>query len=338
MIHRYASLPHYAEHLDPIWRALPEHVRGESWSPRSRSWWGSPLPAPRARPGGLVLVASFADVRKLSGRHRLVYVEHGAGQTYDGDPESQGNGSYSGGGGHGAVDLFLAPSDHVAERWRRRYDVPAVAVGSPKLDRWHGGSHQRRPTASTPLVAVTFHWNCQLIPETTWALPHYRAALEQLRDDVRGAGAELLGHGHPRGWPALRAVWSELGVPHTPHLADVLDQASVLVGDNTSALYEFASLDRPVVVLNAPWYRREVHHGLRFWRYVPGLQVDEPEQLSPVVLHALARPDDDAALRRHAVRHVYAATDGQAASRAAAAIVEVLSAEPVRRPSPSNRE
>lgn len=323
-VHLYASKPHYAEHLWPIWNAIPAELRGESWSPRSSCWWGSPLPHPRVRPPGHVMVAAFADARKMAPR-RLVYVEHGAGQTYDGDTAGRGNGSYSGGDGLDAADLFIAPGEHVARRWRQRYDRPVSVAGCPKLDDWHACRRGHRATGARPLVAVTFHWECSLVPETLSARRHYEDALTSLRDAVRACGGELLGHGHPRAWGSLRALWASLGVPHTPHLADVLDQADLLAGDNTSALYEFASLDRPVVVLNAPWYRRDVDHGLRFWSHVPGVEVDEPDLLADTVINALTGDTPTTtSLRRRAVDHVYAHRDGRAAERAAAAIAEVL--------------
>lgn len=177
-----------------------------------------------------------------------------------------------------------------------------------------------------PVVAVTFHWDCQLIPETRSAFPHYRAALHDLVNAVRAAGGEVWGHGHPRAWGRLQRTWRTLGVPLVPDMADVLDGAGVLVADNTSAAYEFASLDRPVITLNAPWYRRNVEHGLRFWSHVPGDQVNDPAELAPVVLRALAGPEHPhvTALRRRAVAHVYDRCDGHAADRAVAAILEVL--------------
>jgi hypothetical protein len=78
-------------------------------------------------------------------------------------------------------------------------------------------------------------------------------------------------------------------------------------------LYEFASTGRPVVVMNAPQYRRDVHHGLRFWDYPPGLQVDRPEQLADTIARALSDPEPARALRAAAVAETYAYTDGRAA-------------------------
>lgn len=118
---------------------------------------------------GLIIVASWIDAQKCSGRP-LVYVEHGAGQTYrftDGR-------CYAGSEGLSDVVLFLAPGEHVAHRWREAYPQAVVeAVGCPALDR-----HLRPPQNQDdeddhedqderaggdehrPIVALTSHWTC----------------------------------------------------------------------------------------------------------------------------------------------------------------------------------
>lgn len=270
----------------------------------------------------------------------LVFVEHGAGQTYDGDPAAADNPCYPGGTGLERVVLFLAPNQDVAQRWRARYpQAPAVVVGCPKLDAWHSGA---AAGAVTPLrkaepertaapghgpgvavVALSFHWDCHLIPETTSAWPHWDPALAPLVAAAARSGWELWGHGHPRLWGRIERRWRALGVRLVPELADVLDHASLLVIDNSSAAYEFASLDRPVLSLNAPWYRRHVEHGLRFWSHVPGLALDDPRDLVDGIELALSDPPMAKALRARASERVYAQRDGHAAQRAVAALAEL---------------
>lgn len=319
-----------------MWAALPDEARGTFWSPSRTEPWGDALDRHRDRTR-LVLVASARDAATMH-TNPLVYLEHGAGQTYGGDPATAGNTAYAGGVGHDRVVLFLCPNEHVAAAWRAAYpEARAVAVGCPQLDHWHGplqeqeqqdhdqhddhdgsGGHADDGTA-LPVVAVTFHWDCGLAPETRSAWRHYDRHLPALAADPRW---RLLGHGHPRLWPTIKGRWAQLGIDHTRDLADVLDRADLLVGDNTSALYEFASLDRPVVVLNLPSYRRHVEHGLRFWSHPPGLQVDRPDQLAPTIARALADPPAARQIRARAVARVYAHTDGHAAGRAATAILE----------------
>lgn len=268
------------------------------------------------------MVAAFVDARKLTGTTELIYVEHGAGQSYDGDPRGLGHGSYSGGSGLDAVALFICPRQEIADRWMNRYDVPAVAVGCPKLDRRHAASDRLR--SDPPTVAVSFHWENPLVPESRSALGHYERHLSGLIRAVRAAGGELVGHGHPRAWGALWRLWRRLGVDPVEDLDVVFDRATVFVADNTSALYEFASLDRPVVVLNAPWYRRDVDHGLRFWETIPGIQVDDGADLLDAIAEAVPDPPYLSAVRHDAVARTYASTDGHAAERAVRAIEETF--------------
>jgi hypothetical protein len=322
LIDAFASLRHYADHIQPVWSALPREVRGTFWRPGA---------VPRRRDiTNHVLVASFRDAETMGGS-RLLYVEHGAGQSYDGDPRGQGNGSYSGGTGLERARLFLCPSERVAARWRERYDVPAVAVGCPRLDalqkpRGETGLawHKTGEAPLQPAVAVTFHFECGLVPETRSAWRHYDHALPGLVTDPRW---RVVGHGHPRLWPSIQRRWHELGVDHYADPDVVLGQADVLVGDTTSLLYEAAALGIPVVCLNAPFYRRDVEHGLRFWSHPPGLQVDHPRELPEAIARAL---DDGPALRSMRSAAVAAAygglVDGHASERAAAAILEVVRA------------
>lgn len=185
------------------------------------------------------------------------------------------------------------------------------------------GAHGGEDTAA--VVALTFHWHCSLVPEMDWAFRHYDAALPALVAAAEVRGWELLGHGHPRAYGALVRRWKALGIEAVPSFADILDRASVLCGDNTSALPEFASVGKPVVWLSAPWYRRDVDHGSRFWTWPAGqVCVDEPEDLVSGIERALADPPEVQAAREAMVRSVYAFTDGHAAERAAAAIVERL--------------
>jgi hypothetical protein len=305
----YSTHPHYAEHMRPVWNALPVELRGV---------WATVGPDPdRAR---RQLVAN-----RFRGRP-VVYVEHGAGQTYAGDERAAAHGSYSGGAGLDNVELFVCPSERVAARWRARYpSARTVVVGCPKLDSWH--ARPRQPAqldGARPLVVLSWHWQCELIPETQSALRHYVAALPELSSRCMAAGASLVGHGHPRSGESLARLYGRHSVPYWRDSARVLACADVLVCDNSSLMYEAASLGIPVVALNAPWYRRDVEHGLRFWSHVPGVQVDEPSELGSVVLGEVTAPGTHAALRSRAVAEAYAYTDGQAAARAAAAIVELL--------------
>lgn len=319
MIDLVATLPHYLAHLAPIWRALPDELRGTAYSPGTIPGL-APLPHAWAtdRP---VLVASFMDAQRVGARP-TIYVEHGSGQTYRGDPAGD-HPSYSGGPGHERAALFLSPNETVAARWRERYPAtPSVAVGSPRLDEWHT-SPRARPAGAPLTVAVTFHWECLLVPETRSAWPHFDPVLPEFVARARARGWRVLGHGHPRLWGRIARRWAEIGVDHTAEFDVVLREADVLVVDNSSAAMEFASTGRPVVWLSAPWYRRDVDHGGRFWRWVEaGPHVTEPDV--DALVEAVASAGAWAAVREEIVDEVYPVRDGSAAARAVDAIRRLL--------------
>lgn len=322
----YASRPHYASHLLPVWQALPKHLRGRVYGPDPTQWWVRDAPPSTPDPTTTTMIAGFADLQALRGQGPYIYVEHGAGQHYPGDPLAVNDPSYSGGAGHEDVDLYICPSETVARRWEARYPgVDAVAVGCPVLDAWHSGDRPFMPEPK-PTIAITFHWDCWLVPETRSAFRHYEAGIGPCVAAWRAEGFAVVGHGHPRVSDALGPVWAEHGVP-VVNLGWVYDHADILVADNTSVMYEFASLGRDVVALNAPWYRRTVNHGLRFWSHVPGYQADDVDQLHDLV-SAIAGGDSgaragSALMRAGAVAETYHRVDGYACRRAAMAIAKL---------------
>jgi hypothetical protein len=288
----------------------------------------------------LMIVASHTDARRWPWL-RCAYVEHGAGQTYIGQRDG-----YAGAVGLGNVDLFLAPNEVVAERWRESYSAKVAVVGCPALDqhldavapsaqdgRGDVPVHDRRPAdglrlRGSPVVAVTSHWFCGVVPETMPVLPLYESALRALC----GSGiVQVCGHAHPRAVQRTEALWGRLGVPYEPDPDVVLRSADLLVADNTSLMYEAAAIGLPVLALNAPWnpkrrsgYRRDVEHGLRFWSHVPGLQCDGPDGLASRILDALDDPPAAKQLRAYAATRAYAHRDGRSAQRAADAIEEMI--------------
>jgi hypothetical protein len=313
---------HYVDHLAPIWRALPPELRGRFFVPphvaghaRARgvevTEWANRIPP--WGPGGPIVVAATADYRRaLAAGRPIVLASHGAGQSYlVGDGRISR--SYAGGPGREQAALFLATNEYQAARWRRAYPAtPVEVIGCPKLE----GRPPERGAREGP-VCVSFHWDCQVAPESRTAWPHYREAVFELAREV-----ELVAHAHPRIASLLRPQLEQHGIRFLADFEDVLDTAALYIADNTSTLFEFAALGGPVVVLNAPWFRRGVHHGLRFWEYADvGIQVDEPERLHAAVLEALRDPPEIAARRREVCRAVYPISDP--ARRAAAAIAEL---------------
>jgi hypothetical protein len=247
-------------------------------------------------PDDVVLVASYADLVAVRPHPRIVLMQHGIGQSY-----SSTNPAYPGGRDNDDVGLFLVPGGHPAQRWRDAYpDARVEVVGSPRLD------DLPRRNAGPITIAVTSHWRFPV-------LHHYHSVLRDL-----AAAFPVIGHGHPRA--KLGRFWNTRAVEYVPDFADVCRRADLLIGDNTSALYEFASTGRPVVVLNGPEYRDMPNHGLRFWDAAEvGVNVWHPDELIPAVERALSSRVDDVGRREMALDTVYAYRHG-AAERASAAI------------------
>jgi hypothetical protein len=308
----YASRSHYLAHIAPVYDAL----RRPKSLAVTRDLSGHPLARDRGagavrRGVGPCIVAGYADLfraRRL-GYGPFVLMQHGAGQSYNGDPRSAGNHSYAGAKGHEDVALFIVPGPDPAARWQAAYPRTPVVMAGNLRPLPEKASRDRT-------IAVTFHWPCGLIPEAGTAWPEYRDALPALL-----ARWHVLGHWHPRWGSAVRDWYVRHGIEPVESLTEVALRADVLVADNTSALYEFAATGRPVVVMDSRRYRRDVHHGLRFWSasYV-GVRVDDPRDLADAIGTAYMDPPGLRADRRAAVGMVYSVPDLRGAAEAIAAM------------------
>lgn len=260
------SLPHYLDHMLPIWECLPDEMKGDV---HDQEW---PVRPPRRN--RIAMVAGWQDVQTLRPHHRMIYVEHGAGQAYTGDIKSAAQPGYSASGGfrHGGVELFLAPNDKVAARWQT---APAYGIGCPKMDRWMNAD----PPESNA-VCFAWHWNALVSPEASTAFWDFASHLPQVVAFYKQQGFEVYGHAHPRWNGELDSAMTDFGLTVLPSDSDVYRTTEILFVDNSSIGMEFMSLGRPVVWLNAKKYRRDIHHGGRFWEWTNGVPtIDEPDEL-----------------------------------------------------------
>lgn len=333
-----AGEPHFLDHLAPVWRALPEEVRGEFYilaglEKRAHRAGIAPRDFDENRISGPVLVASWGDLRRIRQRGiaRIAFMEHGAGQSYAGDHQSAEDPSYPGGRGREDVALTLVPNKSSATRWRGAYPGMDVrVVGCPKLDQL-----PTREPGPKPVVALSFHYNAgNGSPEGNSAFHHYRQVLPVLAQHF-----DLIGHAHPRWAERLADHFTRAGIRFVADFDDVCRQADVYLCDNSSTLFEFASTGRPVVVLNSPDYRRDVNHGLRFWEAATvGVQVDGPSadevwdrrhhrRLIESIELAIADPPAQRAAREAALKLAYAYRTG-AAKRAADILAKWMASAP----------
>jgi hypothetical protein len=313
-----AGEPQFLAHLAPIWLALPESVRGTFIvEPRLVEYAASlgieavsgvrPAPIPTYPPprfsGPPALIASYGDqkVARRLGYGPFAFVEHGAGQSYDGDGRNmRRSGSYAGGPDREDNELVLVPNEPCARRWRETYpSAEVVVIGNPWLDLLP----KREPGPQT--VCISFHWQTPqaLGPEAGNALGEYLPVLPDLAKRYN-----VIGHAHPKGdWPdRMRRLFTKHGIPFVADFADVCRQADLYICDNSSTIFEFAATGRPVVLMNSKYYRRDVEHGLRFWEAATvGMQVDKPGDLVETVQAALNDPPEQQQAREAALDIVY---------------------------------
>lgn len=324
----------FIDHAAPVWAAmrdhgqflttcaLADHARSRGIEPTiidaDGLRQGSPPPKAAPGPGPMAFAVSIGDIKvgRRLGYRRFVFMEHGAGQAYAGDQHGARHPSYAGGADREDVELFLVPNEYSAALWRAAYPAAQVeVVGSPRLD-----GLPRRGPGPGPVVAISFHWPGFVAPEAENALGHFLPVLREL-----GERFTVIGHAHPKAdWPVrMQRVYARAGIPFVADFDDVCRQADVYVCDNSTTLFEFAATGRPVVVLNSPRYRRNIHHGGRFWDWADvGIQVDEPANLVASIDRALFDGIEQQANREAALELVYAYRSG-GAERAARAIEAV---------------
>ena len=326
MIDGYASQPHYLRHLQPIWQALPAEMMGAVYVGLNVNELGPygtylGLPVKKGRPPGNghpLLVAGGSDLVYYEARP-VVFVEHGVGQSYQGISDV----SYSGGIGRTAVRLFLCPNEQAAAANRASYpDTPAVVVGCPTVQPATrnipaGADRHERNQA---VIGISWHWDSTIVPETRSSWPYWAGAALHLASHRR-----VVGHAHPKIAREILPWWTHNRVPNTPHWHELDACCDVYVTDNSSTLYEFAASGRPVVVLDAPWYRRDVEHGLRFWDAADvGIRIGDPAELADAVDLAVEDPAALQAARADAVARVCPTIGTAAAAAAAAAIMTLM--------------
>ena len=245
-----------------------------------------------------MLVASWRDTllaRNNIFSNRLIRMEHGAGQNY----HNFDNPAFIGGKGHKDLLAAFVPGAHQYQTLTETEpNLPVAVVGCPKLDFWSmRRPKQRSKDDKTIRVAVSFRYNMfdesakdvylrSSPPEHLSAFSSFRSDIENLVSNLRTSSSlppdtqkglskapeiVLLGHGHPYAMEALEPWWKSLGVTLCGDWEMVLEYADVLVVDNSSIAFEWLAankvrgLNKPLILMNIPDYRRYAAPGMRFW-------------------------------------------------------------------------
>jgi hypothetical protein len=331
----FARRAHYIDHLAPVWNALPPALRGvfhiaaelEPYArqelqlqlqlqlpePQLEFFEGGPLAGDNP-----ILVSAYGDLNKVIRNHRrsIITMEHGVTQGFEG--AAYPNGKI---GNRDRVAFALLPNEYVAERFRAIRETPGEMIGTPKMDVWARGVLVSKPSPR-PTIAIAFHWGDRnsTPPESGSAFEYYRPILRELAKRYH-----MLGHSHPLASPEHRQTMEQAGIEWVGDFREILRRADIYLNDLSSTMYEFLVTGKPVVILNAPWFRRDVHWGIRFWDYSDvGRMVENPGELFDAIDRTLEQYGTIcAAARRLAVKDLYPYA-GHAGYRAAEVITSYL--------------
>ena len=310
----YASQPHYLDHMKPIWDNLNSKFKGKFIITENIEEYAKLLKLnycieePREV---ITLVSSYGDYKNT--KKEVIFMEHGIGFTF-----SNNHPSYAGGKGKDRVVLFL--NQHTITQIKNQKAYPLSKqeiIGVPKTDQY---INLIPVPKDKPTICLSFHWNCKVSPETTSAFSHYASVIPKLNKNKE---FNLVFHGHPHDNKKWEKYCTKNNIKRIKTFDEVIKTADVYVADATSTSYEFAVTGKPVIILNAPWYRKNIHHGIRFWDYIPGPQVDDPKRLELMMLRAVRNPRQWDYIREPVIDKLYPYF-GESAKRAATVIENFL--------------
>jgi Putative glycosyl/glycerophosphate transferases involved in teichoic acid biosynthesis TagF/TagB/EpsJ/RodC len=281
----FARRPHYVDHMAPVYNALPHARRGVFHIAQElESYARQELREPRLEifQGGIpagdnpIIVAAYGDLNKVirNPQRKIITIEHGVTQGF-------GTAAYPNGtiGNRDRASFALLPNEYVARHFRAVRQTPCAVIGTPKMDaylsEWVPVTRPVDP--GRPVLAIAFHWGNrnENPPESGSAWEHYKDILLAL-----GERYQVIGHSHPLAAPIYREAFERVGIEWVEDFREVCRLADIYLNDLSSTMYEFLLTGKPVVVLNAPWFRREIHWGIRFWDYSDvGINVESPFEL-----------------------------------------------------------
>ena len=321
----FARRAHYIDHIAPIWNALPMDRRGVFITTEDLRAYAGGMIDPDAIsiydgqnvPGwDPVLTASYGDMIRAARNlnRKIISCEHGTGHAF-------GTAAYPDGKGkRDLVSLFLMPNEYTARKSQSVRSTPCEVIGTPKMDEYIPALRPR--ISNNPVIAIAFHWGDGNAnpPESGNAWEHYKDILPALAERYN-----VIGHGHPLSVNTFRPAFKQAGIEFVENFRDVLQRADIYINDLSSTMYEFLVTGKPVIVLNAPWFRRDVHWGIRFWEWSNvGINVEDPGRLFNAIDNTIEHYNDICLVERfQAVVALYPYL-GHSAQRAAEVITMYL--------------
>jgi len=307
----FGNWPHFIDHMAPIYKRMDEP--GDFFVPPNLEEYlankgivPTVMDAKEVAPRGNnpLLVAGHGNLQtsylQNHGR-KLILMEHGPGITFPNNP------SYAGSvGWRRKADLTLAPNHFTYIKTQKAIpDMKQHIIGTPMLDPWacHFGI-PRGDVPDKPTVTISFHWDgSRVAPEAGNAFRHYKGLLPIL---AKESGFNLIAHGHPRNLETMRKTYENLGIEVVPDFIEMMNRTDVLINDSSSIVYLFLVTGNPVILLNAPWFRKDVNFGLRFWDHTDiGEQVEKTDQVLGAIERAINDPFACWDARKRAVEEIF---------------------------------
>jgi hypothetical protein len=266
-----------------------------------------------------VMVFSYGDLRYVDEMKNkgIIFCEHGAGFYYSDLTHPSYAGSTK---NRNRVILRLSPNETHAQKERETLDCPVEVIGIPKLDKfanrnWYVGKNK-------PTIAFSFHFDCFVCPETRSSFNYFKNKIPELARTFN-----IIGHAHPRLMPTAKDFYYKNRIKVEEDFENVIEKADVYICDNSSTIYEFLITEKPVVLLNPPFYRREIEHAgnPRFWKHSDvGPLCDRPEDLEKCIWDAIHNREKYLPAIRRANKAVLTFTDGKCAERASEIVKKYL--------------
>lgn len=308
----FAREKHHIEHAKAIYDKLQDNIKGDFHTSEQSM---------RDSTNNIVACFCYGDLKKVDeAGKKAIYGEHGIGMWYNTDHPS-----YAGSLEHrDCVILRLVPNKRIYEREKEVLKCPIEIIGVPKMDKYHYLRDKKTRIKRKPTIAISFHWDCRVCPETRSSFRYYLSVFREL-----SLRFKVLGHAHPRIFSQLYDIYRMSGIRPVEDFDEVIKKADVYVCDNSSTIFEFAYTNKPVVLLNCPVYRKNVEHegNPRFWRFSDiGLQVDSPEYLVRAIEETLENYEEKGVSERQKeiTEEMFYSTEGKCGELAAEIIKKYI--------------
>lgn len=268
-----------------------------------------------------VVVFSYRDLKLVDDLgKKIIFCDHGTGLFYN-EPHP----SYAGSDlKRENVVLRLSPNKAHAKKETETITCPIEVIGIPKLDRYAKKGYRIRK--GTPRVAISFHFDCKVNPETRSGFGYFKDILPILKHNFI-----TYGHGHPRLIDLIEHHYRANAIPiKKDFYNEVLEKVDCYICDNSSTIWEFLITKKPVVLLTPPFYRKDIEHegNPRFWKYANiGPEVTDPTKIVEAVNDAINNHEKYLPAILEAREEVLGFTDGECAERAYQAIIKHLGKE-----------